>query len=152
MLLFIVTAILPILIGIGLIISANVIARKEEKEYGHPKGWYPIEEYERGMFGIVCIVAGIVIAVIELIVILSIRLPIPEKMEYDKMVIQRDILEYRLDNEAATLNGNSELYNDIYDFNKILYNHKTLSNDIWLGWFCNQKIQNIDYIELNKGE
>lgn len=149
MLLFILTTVLPILIGIGLMISAKIVGIKEGKEnswrYDEP---YPALDYIRGGIGLGFIIAFGFILFIESIILFCNRLPVHEQVYYEDMVEQREILEYRLENEDATLNGNNELYNDILDFNKDLRKHKTYSDSIWIGWFYNQKIQEIDYIDL----
>ncbi len=148
MLLFILTTVLPILIGIGLMISAKIMRNKDNKEHGWDA--YSVLDYIRGSIGLGLVIVFGIALFIESILLFCNRLPSFEQLHYEDMVEQREILEYRLENEDATLNGNNELYNDVLYFNKDLRKHKTYSDSIWIGCFFNQKIHEIEYIELSR--
>ena len=156
MLLFILTLII-LLVGIGLLIGISCFIRKWEDNidrYSNPRwqGWEAID-YWQGIVGLIFTVIGGLLMTIELIILSCTRLPIAERQAYEKMVLKKEIIEYRLEHEDAILNGNTDLYEDIYWFNNNLREHKCWSDNIWIGMFHNQKIKDIEYIELpDRGE
>lgn len=42
------------------------------------------------------------------------------------------------------------LYSEIVDFNNELRGHKHYSDNLWIGIFFNDKIANIEYIDISK--
>lgn len=146
--LLIILSLVSLLVGIGLLIGTYICARKEEKEYGHYRGAYSIDDYGSGIWGIVLTVIGGVSTVILLIILSCTRSPISEQMYYDQMVEKREIIVYRLEHENASLDGNVDLYQDVLNFNYTIRDHKYWSDNIWIGIFHNQKIQDLEYIEL----
>ena len=76
---------------------------------------------------------------------------IPAQKDYEAMLYEKEVLEYRLKNQDNALNGNELLYRDITEFNNDLRDCKYWADNLWLNWFFNQKIATIDYIELNRG-
>ena len=70
-------------------------------------------------------------------------------VDYEKAIMQREVLVYRLENGGDYYTGNEELFNEVLDFNKMLYDSKRLSDNPWFNWYWNDKIaDNIDYIQL----
>ena len=84
--------------------------------------------------------------IISLIVIMFVQ--IPAQKDYEAMLYEKEVLEYRLENQDNVLNGNELLYQDITEFNNDLRNCKYWADNLWLNWFFNQKIATIDYIDL----
>lgn len=69
-------------------------------------------------------------------------------IEYKNAYYQREVLEYRLENIEKNNVGNEYLYNDIVEFNNSLRSTKKWANNPWTNWFNNQRIAELDYIEL----
>lgn len=88
-----------------------------------------------GIFGIITGGIGIVTA-------------INEDIDYEKTIYERDVLEYRLEQLDENVTGNELLYNDIVEFNNGLRYTKKWVDSPWTSWFFNQKIADIEYIEL----
>ena len=84
---------------------------------------------------------------IELGLILCVQ--IPAKNDYEKALMQREMLEYRLENDGLGI-GNELLYNDIVEFNKELKDAKYYIDNLWTNWFVNGYIAEIDYIEVKE--
>lgn len=82
------------------------------------------------------------------IIIICCRIPI--NREYNDAVYEKQVLEYRLDNldTVGAQTGNELLYNDIVEFNKKLRHAKRYVDSPWIGWFINEKIAGLDYIEI----
>lgn len=81
------------------------------------------------------------------LVIISI-VQIPKEINYEKCLNEKQILEYRLENQKENVFENSLLYNEIINFNNKLTTHKVCCSDLWLNWFGNEKIADIEYIKL----
>ena len=101
-------------------------------------------------------IVGILISIISIMgLIISLMLilftQIPAQKDYEAMLYEKEVLEYRLKNQDNALNGNELLYRDITEFNNDLRDCKYWADNLWLNWFFNQKIATIDYIELNRG-
>lgn len=90
------------------------------------------------------IISGIalIVCIINIIVI-----QIPAKKDYEKVVMEKEMLEYRLENDNLGI-GNELLYKDIVEFNQELKDVKYYANNPWTNWFVNGYIAEIDYIEL----
>lgn len=98
---------------------------------------------------ILCSLIYFVIYVSIIVIILSIQ--IPAKKDYEKALMQKEMLEYRLENDNIGI-GNELLYNDIVKFNQELKDTKYYANNLWTNWFVNDYIAKIDYIEIKKRE
>lgn len=72
---------------------------------------------------------------------------IPAQKNYEKFLIEKEMLEYRLENDNLGI-GNELLYHDIVEFNQELKDVKYYANNPWTNWFVNGYIAEIDYIEL----
>ena len=68
--------------------------------------------------------------------------------DYQKTMYQKEVLEYRLQNQDENIVGNELLYNDIVEFNNNLRDVKKWSANPWTSWFNNAKIATINYIEI----
>lgn len=69
-------------------------------------------------------------------------------IEYQDVLYEKEMLEYRIDNIDGNIVGNEMLYNDIVEFNNDLRRVKKLANSPWTSWFNNQDVATIDYIEF----
>lgn len=70
-------------------------------------------------------------------------------VDYEKAMMQREVLVYRLENGGDYYTGNEKLFDEVLEFNKMLYDSKRLSDNPWFNWYWNDKIaDNIDYIQL----
>lgn len=67
--------------------------------------------------------------------------------EYNKLIYQKEVLEYRLENDGLV--GNELLYRDITDFNNTIREARYWYENPWTSWFCSGLIPSIDYIELD---
>ena len=67
--------------------------------------------------------------------------------KYNKLIYQKGVLEYRLENDGLT--GNELLYRDITDFNNTIREARYWYENPWTSWFCSGLIPSIDYIELD---
>lgn len=74
---------------------------------------------------------------------------IPAQKNYEKFLIEKEMLEYRLENDNLGI-GNELLYKDIVEFNQELKDIKYYANNPWTNWFVNGYIAEIDYIEIEK--
>jgi hypothetical protein len=104
--------------------------------------------YNDGFFG-ASILFGF-IAVVTLIISIAITLgcQIDKQNHYEKVLYEKSVLEYRLENNINTV-GNEMLYNDIIEFNKYLKDVKLYANNFWTNWFNNDLVADIDYIEID---
>lgn len=73
---------------------------------------------------------------------------INEDIDYQNAYYHKATLEYRLENIEKNNVGNEHLYNDIVEFNNSLRSTKKWANNPWTNWFNNQRIAELDYIEL----
>ena len=96
--------------------------------------------------GIVCLVLGGVFGMITGGI--SIGTAINADLDYENTIYERDVLEYRLERLDENMTGNELLYNDIVEFNNGLRYTKKWADSPWYSWFFNQKIADIEYIEL----
>lgn len=96
--------------------------------------------------GMVCFVLGAVMGIVTGGI--SIGTAINEDIDYEKTIYERDVLEYRLEQLDENMTGNELLYNDIVEFNNGLRHTKKWADNPWTSWFFNQKIADIEYIEL----
>lgn len=69
-------------------------------------------------------------------------------IEYQNVLYEKEMLEYRIDNIDDNIVGNEMLYNDIVEFNNDLRRVKKWANSPWTSWFNNQYVATIDYIEF----
>lgn len=79
-------------------------------------------------------------------------IPVQAKKQenYEKTVMERDMLEYRIKNYDDNLTGNELLYSDILSYNQKVYVNKKWSQNLWVNWFWNEKIAELDYIDIDK--
>ena len=71
------------------------------------------------------------------------------ELNYQNVMHEKEMLEYRIEHREENITGNEMLYNDIVEFNNELRNVKKYANSPWTNWFNNQYIASIDYIELD---
>lgn len=71
------------------------------------------------------------------------------ELEYQSVLHEKEMLEYRIEHMEENITGNEMLYNDIVEFNNELRSIKKWAGNPWTNWFNNQYIASIDYIELN---
>lgn len=104
---------------------------------------YQFDFVEFASISLICIF-GISLAV-EIPIVLAEQ--IPAQKNYEKFLIEKEMLEYRLENDNLGI-GNELLYHDIVEFNQELKDVKYYANNPWTNWFVNGYIAEIDYIEL----
>lgn len=103
---------------------------------------------ERTSFvGCLLTIAGIVASLFIAAAIIS--KTIACELNYQNVMHEKEMLEYRIEHMEENIIGNEMLYNDIVEFNNKLRNTKKWANSPWTNWFNNQDIASIDYIELN---
>lgn len=100
--------------------------------------------------GIICLVLGGIFGMITGGI--SAATAINADLDYENTIYERDVLEYRLEHSDENMVGNELLYNDIVEFNNRLRHTKEWADKPWISWFFNQKIADIEYIELGLGD
>lgn len=98
------------------------------------------------IFGAIFIIIGSCGLFISLLIISIVQ--IPKEINYEKCLNEKQILEYRLENQKENVFENSLLCNEIINFNNKLTTHKVCCSDLWINWFGNEKIADIEYIKL----
>lgn len=96
-------------------------------------------------FCIPVLVVGIVGTILCVVAIACVQ--IPKQSKFEKAVMRREMLEYRLEHKEDDRAGNELLYSDILKFNQDLYSAKKWSKNLWVNWFWNEKIAELDYID-----
>ena len=93
-------------------------------------------------------IGPVFVLVICLFVIMGAQ--IKPEMNYKSVVMERDLLVYRLENDDdLVLTERVELYEDVKCFNDRLLDNKTWYDSPWWNWFHNPLIHEIDYININ---
>ena len=103
-------------------------------------------EYHESFVGTMFVALGAVSLVFAVAFIASEQ--IRAENNYQKTMYQKEVLEYRLQNQDENIVGNELLYNDIVEFNNNLRDVKKWSANPWTSWFNNAKIATINYIEI----
>lgn len=98
-------------------------------------------------------ILGTAVNFISLTTLICVGIPIlciqiPKVKNYEQKMYEKNVLEYRLENYNQNLIGNELIYNDIVEFNKSIRNAKRYSDNFWIGLFYNDKIAEIDYIQI----
>lgn len=70
-------------------------------------------------------------------------------LNYQNVLHEKEVLEYRIEHMEENITGNEMLYNDIVEFNNELRNERKWANNPWTNWFNNKDIASLDYIELD---
>lgn len=105
-----------------------------------------LDKWNESISGFLCTILGTGVLLGCVICIMTVQ--IPAENDYQKMLYEKEVLEYRIENEDSNIVGNELLYNDIVEFNNELRNEKYYANNLWVNWFHNAKIADIDYIEI----
>lgn len=84
--------------------------------------------------------------IVCIVVMLSVQ--IPKRKDYEQVLYEKQVLEYRLEKQEDDLTGNELLYRDIVELNNRIMVNKRYSDNFWVGLFYNDKIATIDYIEI----
>lgn len=71
------------------------------------------------------------------------------ELNYQNILHEKEMLEYRIEHMEENITGNEMLYNDIVEFNNELRAEKKWANNPWTDWFNNKNIASLDYIEIN---
>lgn len=74
---------------------------------------------------------------------------IPKERDYQQAVYERQVIEYRLENQDKNLVGNELLFTDIVEFNNNLRKCKRYKDNFWVSLLYNDKIATIDYITID---
>lgn len=134
-----------ILLGIAIVISSRLI-----EKYAKYGTWLRNNTGEINTGGWFFIKINIIIFLAIGLTILFIQ--VPKDKNYQNVLYEKEVLEYRLENKDENQVGNEMLYSEITKFNNELREHKIYSKNLWLNFFYNDKIATIDYIELNLKE
>jgi hypothetical protein len=92
----------------------------------------------------------IVICLLLPLMIVAINNGIAQEIQYQKYSYERETLEYRLEQLDTNITGNELLYKEITSFNNDLRGKKYWGNNVWTNWLYNQKVIELDYIEIPK--
>lgn len=88
-----------------------------------------------------------IVGIIFCIPIISV-VQINRQIDYEECLYEKEVLEYRLEYKDEIVVGNELLYQEITDFNNKLRVTKRYANNLWVNWFFNQLIADIDYIDI----
>lgn len=105
-----------------------------------------LDRYHESISGVMLTLFGGAFLVGCIVTIMLVQ--IPAEHDYQKVLYQKEVLEYRMENESGNTVGNELLYNDIVEFNNDLRDIKRYAASPWTNWFNNAKIATIDYIEI----
>lgn len=133
------------LIFIGMFVAGIILVIIGESSKISYNAWNAIAS-----IGIGCLVLGGVLGMITGGI--SIGTAMNADIDYEKTIYERDVLEYRLEQLDENMTGNELLYNDIVEFNNELRYTKKWADSPWTSWFFNQKIADVEYIELDLGD
>lgn len=111
-------------------------------------GFILIDKFHSENLGAIIFVAGICGTLMCALLILSAQLP--KQANYEKSVMHREMLEYRIEHQEDNQIGNELLYSEILEFNQKVYSVKRWSQNPWVNWFVNDKIAELDYIEYSE--
>ena len=114
---------------------------------GYHNCWFEFFEDGIEFISIMFVILFGVSLVVEIPIVLVEQ--IPAQKNYEKFLIEKEMLEYRLENDNLGI-GNELLYKDIVEFNQELKDIKYYANNPWTNWFVNGYIAEIDYIEIEK--
>ena len=108
------------------------------------KGWS-----EPFMSIITLITTSVVLVVVSIISICRLA---TEHIEYQKMQMQQEVLEYRIE-KIETLDSYAEvqLYHDVVEFNKTVMHNRYWANNPWTSWFHFKSIGDMGTIEFEWG-
>lgn len=98
--------------------------------------------------GDVLVILGVVISFTLGTVIIAVQTT--KDIGYESALYEKEVIEYRIENIYNNVVGNELLYNDIVKYNNNLRKAKMLSNNLWINWFVNDKLAEIDYIEYKE--
>lgn len=130
------------LIGLGLLVVGIILS------IIHDRGCFSYNVKEKILgFGLATILIGAIATICSTVFVL-VNVTTYD-VDYQNMLHEREMLEYRIDHIEDNITGNEMLYNDIVEFNNALRAQKKWANNPWTDWFNNQDIASIDYIELN---
>lgn len=111
-------------------------------------GFVLIDKFYSEFFGSIIFVVGIGGTIICALLIVFTQLP--KQANYEKSVMHREMLEYRIEHQEDNQIGNELLYSEILEFNQKVYSAKKWSQNPWVNWFVNDKIAELDYIEYSE--
>lgn len=82
--------------------------------------------------------------------IVAIATQVRKPFEYLDKVQERAIIVYRVENETdgSIITQNPQVYDAILQFNKDVIFAQTYHDNIWIGWFVNDKLAELDPITL----
>lgn len=86
--------------------------------------------------------------VLLVMVIVIMAKQIPANIDYQKMMVRKQTLEYRIEHREFEINDHESLYHDINSFNCEVLHHREWSNNAWTSWFYNKQIGSIELIVL----
>ena len=125
-----------IIFGISLGIAITLVAINEVK-------WWSDLVSILGICSIILFGTGLMVTVG-----LALGSQIPKEKHYQQALYEKQVIEYRLENQDKNLVGNELLFTDIVEFNNNLRNHKRYADSFWIGVFYNDKMATIDYIAI----
>lgn len=123
------------LTGIGLIILAVIFNHIYNRTYD--EGWIFV--------GIFVLLVGSITTLMCVLLIMGNIATLDS--HYTDKLSEKQMLEYRIEHCEDTI-GNELLYTDILNFNQELRHTKKFANSLWTNWMSNQKVAEIEYIDI----
>lgn len=87
-----------------------------------------------------------IVLFIMLMVIMGVQ--VSANIDYQKMMVRKQTLEYRIEHREFEINDHESLYEDINSFNCEVLHDREWSNNAWTSWFYNKQIGSIELIVL----
>ena len=92
---------------------------------------------------IITLVSGLLFSLFCLITILTVN--IGRENDYNKMELRREVIIYRLEKDE---NNYILLSNEINEFNDIILTTKYYKDNLWVNWFFNPLLAELDIITV----
>jgi hypothetical protein len=131
-------------IGLGVLAIAIVLHIAYDNWWNSPECFGGISIVSYFIGGVLVVVCGIA----------CIACSISNDIEYQQELNKRDAIVYRLEHldSEENLLVNGGVYDDVVEFNNNLLTYKTWTHNPWIGCFLTDKVAELDYIELPKGD
>jgi len=129
---------LTIIVSLILLVICIAVCNYGDNHYSFPD-WITITSFVVSLISASLFIASIVFATAN---------SITKETNFQNMLYEKQVIEYRIENKESNIVGNEMLYNDIVAFNNKLRTEKKWATNPWTNVFNNDLIASIDYIEL----
>jgi hypothetical protein len=120
---------------------------------------FSLKNYYELSLGSACIVSILTIMLTLLLIIIA-AVQIPRDIDFEKTKLEREMIIIKLDriydesNDDNIISGDlgslEDAYRDALEYNKSIISHRYWKENIWLGWFWNPYIGELETIDLSR--